>query len=487
MSLSITLNRNAIMQAYKKCVNGPCNSWALFSYVPGTKDELELVSEGTEGLEEIYDEFSEARIMYALVKVEDPKTTLAKIAYINWQGECVSGIMRGRAANHVSDFSRMFKGINLTVHARNEDDVDPELILAEISRASATNYDFKIKPMSMSGEEVTAQPVGTNYKPIKPQTAIPRANDRNSFWAQEQKKEQERIKADEQRSKEKEIRAQEDLKKADQESRKRINKEYKNKSIELANLEKPQDIHIKTRESTSSVSVMNTSQTLQSPVSNPTYAPSQADSAYSSSNKTKSNHSLQSSTSTTISTTNKSISPRNNTVFAQMNTSINTSSMSSTSNPFKAVQSVHAPVSPPRKASTGGTSSLSVAREASLAAGHDDHEEMVQSTTAVKTNVGLDNLNQGQPLVQPSSFVNSVEEKKEYIPEPVTDCEVAPQVSRNLKARAIYDYTADDETEITFLPGDIIEEIDQFDEGWWTGKGPDGKIGMFPANYVSLL
>lgn len=55
------------------------------------------------------------------------------------------------------------------------------------------------------------------------------------------------------------------------------------------------------------------------------------------------------------------------------------------------------------------------------------------------------------------------------------------------KARALYDYDADDETEISFLPGDVICEIDMFDEGWWTGKAPDGRTGMFPANYVQLI
>jgi len=63
---------------------------------------------------------------------------------------------------------------------------------------------------------------------------------------------------------------------------------------------------------------------------------------------------------------------------------------------------------------------------------------------------------------------------------------VAAQTNKS-QARALYDYDADDDTEISFLPGDIITEIDMFDEGWWTGTGPDGKVGMFPANYVQLL
>lgn len=44
-----------------------------------------------------------------------------------------------------------------------------------------------------------------------------------------------------------------------------------------------------------------------------------------------------------------------------------------------------------------------------------------------------------------------------------------------------------DDTEITFDPGDIITNIEQIDDGWWRGQGPDGSIGLFPANYVELI
>ncbi len=44
-----------------------------------------------------------------------------------------------------------------------------------------------------------------------------------------------------------------------------------------------------------------------------------------------------------------------------------------------------------------------------------------------------------------------------------------------------------DDSEITFDPGDVITHIDQIDEGWWQGLGPDGSYGLFPANYVELI
>ncbi|XP_022053427.2 drebrin-like b isoform X5 [Acanthochromis polyacanthus] len=58
---------------------------------------------------------------------------------------------------------------------------------------------------------------------------------------------------------------------------------------------------------------------------------------------------------------------------------------------------------------------------------------------------------------------------------------------RGICARALYDYQAADDTEISFDPDEIITGIEMIDEGWWRGYGPDGHFGMFPANYVELI
>ena len=244
-SLAITLNRSQVLAEYKKVVDGPCDAWVLYSYVPQTKDELEVVCTGKDGLEEIAEEFHPNKIMYALIKVEDPKTTLPKVACINWQGEAVTGLMRGRAAKHLADFERMFRGINITIHARNEDDVDPELILAEITRASATSYDFKNRPQSMSDNPEPIAPVGTNYTPIKPQNAIAPAEVRNQFWSKQQEEDKVRREQEQKAREAREKKAAEDLKKKEAESQKRRNQEVKQRALQIAAVDKPQDIHVK--------------------------------------------------------------------------------------------------------------------------------------------------------------------------------------------------------------------------------------------------
>ena len=41
---------------------------------------------------------------------------------------------------------------------------------------------------------------------------------------------------------------------------------------------------------------------------------------------------------------------------------------------------------------------------------------------------------------------------------------------------------------MTLIEGEVIEQIEQLDEGWWTGVGADGtKNGLFPANYVEVV
>ncbi|KAM9360013.1 uncharacterized protein ABDE67_000646 isoform 2-T2 [Symphorus nematophorus] len=58
---------------------------------------------------------------------------------------------------------------------------------------------------------------------------------------------------------------------------------------------------------------------------------------------------------------------------------------------------------------------------------------------------------------------------------------------RQMCVRALYDYQAEDETEISFEPGDIIRDVETVDKAWWRGWSKDGRQGLFPANYVETI
>lgn len=69
---------------------------------------------------------------------------------------------------------------------------------------------------------------------------------------------------------------------------------------------------------------------------------------------------------------------------------------------------------------------------------------------------------------------------------PIDQYDFPPAVAEQ-NAMALWDYQAADDTEISFDPDDIITDIDQVDSGWWKGRAPSGRVGLFPANYVKLI
>ncbi|KAM7371656.1 hypothetical protein PAMP_008873 [Pampus punctatissimus] len=76
----------------------------------------------------------------------------------------------------------------------------------------------------------------------------------------------------------------------------------------------------------------------------------------------------------------------------------------------------------------------------------------------------------------------------EPAPEPVRQAAAAPPPSAGKRYRAVYDYAAADEDEVSFMDGDVIVDVQQIDEGWMYGRVErTGQQGMLPANYVEAI
>jgi len=76
----------------------------------------------------------------------------------------------------------------------------------------------------------------------------------------------------------------------------------------------------------------------------------------------------------------------------------------------------------------------------------------------------------------------------EPAPEPARQAAAAPPPSAGKRYRAVYDYSAADEDEVSFVDGDVIVDVQQIDEGWMYGRVErTGQQGMLPANYVEAI
>lgn len=153
------------------------------------------------------EDLNSGKVMYAFVKVNDPKTSLPKCVLINWQGEGANTVRKGICANHLRDVERFFHGAHLTINARNEEEVEPQLIIEKVSKVG-TAYSFKAPRSDTTGPTL---PVGTAYKRVNPVKEI-NSKERDQFWQREEQEENKRLEEERKRREAEKIRMEQEAK-----------------------------------------------------------------------------------------------------------------------------------------------------------------------------------------------------------------------------------------------------------------------------------
>ncbi|KAM8866770.1 drebrin-like b isoform 8-T8 [Synchiropus picturatus] len=409
MAVNLSKNGPAITAAYKEVVDEKSDTnWALFTY-EGNSNDIRLAEKGDGGLEELVEELNSGKVMYAFCRVQDPNSGLPKYVLINWTGEGVKDARKGICANHVSSMANFLKGAHVTVNARAEEDVEPEVIMQKVAKASGANYSFHKESSSRFQDSGPQGPVGSVYQKTNAMSEIRKTN-KDTFWAQAEKEEErrrveERRKADEERQHLEKERKDREAKEAalrdkrDKERAKEIDeqKRYQQQQEALRKEEKHQREEQEDRDAVQTKAVRR-------------------------------GESVEKANEAASLISQRTVNPRE--MFKQRERGIT---------PSDSDVPPAAPSSP-------------------QPADHADVQEVV--------------YDEPEPQVEDNNLYE--------VPSEETS-------DRGTCARALYDYQAADDTEISFDPDEIITGIEMIDEGWWRGYGPDGHFGMFPANYVELI
>ncbi|XP_005473247.1 drebrin-like b isoform X4 [Oreochromis niloticus] len=439
MAVNLSKNGPALTAAYKEVVDEKSNTnWALFTY-EGNSDDIRLAEKGDGGLEELVEELNSGKVMYAFCRVQDPNSGLPKYVLINWTGEGVKDARKGICANHVSAMSNFLKGAHVTINARAEEDVEPESIMQKVAKASGANYSFHKEASSRFQDSGPQGPVGSVYQKTNAMSEIRKTN-KDNFWAQAEKEEEKR--------------RQEERRKAEEE-RKHLERERKDREAKEAAMREKRD-----KERSSQIDQQKKYQQQQEAESREQEKPrweEQEENQAAQTRAVKRGESVEKANEAASLISQRAVNPRE--MFKQRERGIT---------PSDSDVPPAAPASPqPEPDGDDDDGPSRCEYDEQDAAPQEQQEEAPTANSCVT-----------EPLYEDPP---QAEETNTY---EVTAEETS---DRGICARALYDYQAADDTEISFDPDDIITGIEMIDEGWWRGYGPDGHFGMFPANYVELM
>ncbi|XP_032371667.1 drebrin-like b isoform X6 [Etheostoma spectabile] len=416
MAVNLSKNGPALTAAFKEVVDEKSNTnWALFTY-EGNSNDIRLAEKGDGGLEELVEELNSGKVMYAFCRVQDPNSGLPKYVLINWTGEGVKDARKGICANHVSSMANFLKGAHVTINARGDEDVEPEVIMQKVAKASGANYSFHKEAPSRFQDSGPQGPVGSVYQKTNAMSEIKKTN-KDNFWAQAEKEEEkrrqeERHKADEERQKMEKERKDREAKEAMQ--RDKRDKERSTQIDQQKKYQQQQDAESRDQERPRVEAASLISQ--------------------------------------------RAVNPRE--MFKQRERGITPSDSDVPSG---------GPASPQPEPDVDDGQSRCVYDEQEAPPQEQCEEEAPAANSYVQETA------YEKPAQPPVEENNLYEGTADETPD------------RGTCARALYDYQAADDTEISFDPDDLITGIEMIDEGWWRGFSPDGHFGMFPANYVELI
>lgn len=430
-------------------------------------------------------EINEGKIQYAFVRVLDPNTKLAKLILINFQvslmtqsikkkinrdlsdypqGEAVLDLVhKGTCSNHIRDITKLLKN-HLTITASTIEELDEETILKKISNITST-YNFQDR--AAPTEEKFS--IGTNYSKVVPNREI-NSTKRDEFWKKEEEMEKARVATETQTRRLENLKLEEDRLKREQNEhlkREQLNKEPEVKKLAPVQVIQPvspvktieKDESSKPRAEEMRQDRRNEARELIGNRVNTAKALFQQQAA-------------QNSAPAPVSAAPPK--PIRKTIHK-----IESEPAPAPVEPKAAPAPIKLPVAEPVPVVKAVTPEPAKTPEPiHIPSTDDDDEQFSTIKRSPKTPTTPDSNSKDNNFIAPTDYADNyhresenghqqpiVQQAAQHVEVAATQEEDLSPDGEMLKAVALYDYQAVDETEISFDPGDIITHIDQIDEG----------------------
>ncbi|CAO3598056.1 unnamed protein product [Absidia cylindrospora] len=466
MSLSINFSTNSkdLTAAHQAVVSDSDDTnWLIYGYEKGTND-LKVQDTGDGGLEELYDEFSNGKVQFALARVIDPNSQLPKLVFIGWCGSGVPESRKGFFNSHLSEVSKFFKSFHVQINARNEADVEPELIMKRVSESSGANYSVHkesqraqpaVTPVNsvykrtevpdiaaMQRESMKREgpppPVGTTYKPV--QTAPKPLASRWGSATANQDSGAAAVRAERERA-EKEARDREEQAARDRDVKER------QRAVEQEQQYKQQQAQRDAEESAQKEAEELQRQRQQQQADEERRRQQQQQAAAASAAEEEERQRQQ-----------------------------QQQAEEQERQRQQAAEQEHQ------------RQQQQQAAAAAAAAEEEQERQRQQQQAAAEEQEYQRKLQEEQTRQQEAERLQREEQERHASAAAAPSSSSQAAGSNVLSAVVLFGYDAGESNEMTLLEGEVVTEIDQVDDGWWFGVSEDGKKqGLFPANYVQLL
>uniref|UniRef100_A0A915N2Y1 Drebrin-like protein n=1 Tax=Meloidogyne javanica TaxID=6303 RepID=A0A915N2Y1_MELJA len=456
MTCNLLNNESELNAAFNSVSNSQSgDEWAIFGY-DGTSSIVKVEAAGNGGLEQLITSFNSSKTQYGFATVA--AGAQRKVVLFHWQGEGVPAALLSTTASHVEEIRRFVRRVNLTIYARNEEDLEKQVLERHFEKLQ--DLAPSITPLDSSAGSSAIQPINnTPFIPPTPANVTSlrsglnqeiNLNEREKFW--EEMRDEEELRVKEEANKRRQLQAQ-----------------YAHEQQEMS--EKLHKIHLERMEAQK--------QQIGKSASFDSSSINAGKMGKLISGRTKM---FERKVSELAQSTKPLKKPKNFKWQVNLQNRLNTPPVNKVPEP------------PPKQFESEIKGKLEKSEK--------QPEEPIINKIPIApippvARIPLNQQNGDQTRINLEENGKKIDEDLNLLnlssqngdntnisppPSEPTNTENYQQIieEQNIEEE-------NDETELTFNPDDIISDIQMVHDGWWYGRSPNGACGLFPSNYVQLL